>query len=120
MYGLRRIFKIQWQDRVTNEEVRERAGLKKTILERVHDGQLRWFGHVGRMQERMLPKKAFYGRIAGARPKGRPKTTWVRVLKKQNSGIEWQELIRMARSREEWRRYRHARGDPTRQQTEGT
>ena len=94
MYGLRRIFKIQWQDRVTNEEVKERAGLKKTILERVHDAQLRWLGHVERMQERRLPKKTFYGRIAGARPKGRPKTTWLRALKKQNSGIEWQEAER--------------------------
>ena len=40
MYGLRRILKIRWQDRVTNEEVRRRAGLERTIVDRVQDAQL--------------------------------------------------------------------------------
>ena len=114
MYGLRRILKIRWQDRITNEEVRRRAGGGKSILERVQDAQLRWLGHVERMEEQRLPKKVFYGRIAGTRPRGRPKTTWVKAMKTRNSNVHWGELLRMARDRDDWRRYRLTQRDPTR------
>ena len=120
MYGLRRIMKIRWQDRVTNEEVRQRAGFVETILDRVQDAQLRWLGHVERMQDWRLPKRMFHGRVHGNRPRGRPRTTWVRSMKKQTSGTQWGELLRMARDRDEWKRYRHTRRDPTHLQMEGT
>ena len=115
MYGLRRILKIRWQDRVTNEEVRRRAELERTILERVQDAHLRWLGHVERMEEQRLPKKVFYGKINGTRPRGRPKTTWMKTMKTRNANTHWGELLRMARDRHEWRRYRQAQRDPTRQ-----
>ena len=38
-------------DRVRNEEVRMRAGIKRKLASRADERVLRWFGHVERMDE---------------------------------------------------------------------
>ena len=38
-------------DRIRNEEIRRRAGIEETLVEKVDRRVLRWFGHVERMDE---------------------------------------------------------------------
>ena len=56
---LRKILKIRWQDKIPDTEV-----LKKAKLQSVHTllklAQLRWTGHVTRMPDERLPKKALW------------------------------------------------------------
>ena len=40
---------VSWLDRVRNEVVRERTGVKSELAARVDMNVLRWFGHVERM-----------------------------------------------------------------------
>ncbi|KAL8570173.1 hypothetical protein ACOMHN_030969 [Nucella lapillus] len=45
--------------------------------------QLRWSGHLVRMQDSMIPKQLFYGELTGGHlPRGRPKLRYKDTLKK--------------------------------------
>ena len=59
---LRSILGIKWQDHVSNEEVLKRASLPsiESILLQV---QLRWAGHVTRMEDVRMPKAVFYSEL---------------------------------------------------------
>ena len=52
---LRKLLKINWQDRIPDTEVLKRAGMQSvhTLLKLA---QLRWTGHVTRMPDERLPK----------------------------------------------------------------
>ena len=51
MKCLRPVLRVTRFDRVRNEEIRRRAGIEETFLEKVDRRMLRWFGHMGRMDE---------------------------------------------------------------------
>ncbi|BHF70874.1 hypothetical protein SprV_0401392700 [Sparganum proliferum] len=67
---LRRILRLNWQDRIPDTDVLERTGILSiyTILRHM---QLRWRGHLVRMDDERLPKRLFYGDVVtGSRRKG--------------------------------------------------
>ena len=69
---LRKIMGISWEDRVPNTEVLHRAnmpGVEALIIK----AQLRWVGHVVRMDDTRLPKMIFFSELAsGTRNIGHP------------------------------------------------
>ena len=119
MKCLRRICGVRWEDRITNERVREMAGVEDTILIRVEDIQRRWFGHVQRMDLNRWPKKVLNGQVAGNRPRGRPRDSWLKKFKKLNDGKAIQQLAHMAQDRNIWKEWRHRMQDPTRRIPDG-
>ena len=91
---------------VTNQEVLSRCAISgiETFLMK---SQLRWTGHVIRMNENRLPKTLMYGQIANAkRPEGRPLLRYKDKLKanlsslKISSSSSWEQL---ATERNDWR-----------------
>ena len=78
---LRKILGIKWQDKVTNNEVLEKAGLQSmfTILRK---RRLRWLGHVERMDENRIPKQMLYAELTkGTRKRGRPRLRYKDVCR---------------------------------------
>ena len=75
------ILNINWEDRVTNQEVLRRAhlpGVKAMIMQ----AQLRWTGHVMRLDDRRLPKQIFCGELTrGTRHQGGPRRRFKDSLK---------------------------------------
>ena len=63
---LRRILKINWQDKIPDSEVLTRAKIPSvnTLLQKA---QLRWVGHVARMPDKRIPKQLMYGELEGGR-----------------------------------------------------
>ena len=59
---LRRILKIRWQDRRTNNSVLEETN-STSIEAIIIRHQLRWAGHVVRMPDSRLPKKIMYSEL---------------------------------------------------------
>nr|VZI24423.1 unnamed protein product [Spirometra erinaceieuropaei] len=103
---LRRILKLNWQDRIPDTEVLERTGIL-SIYSMLRQMQLRWSGHLVRMDDERLPKRLFYGDVAtGPRRQGgqisRYKDTLKSSLKRLHiNPTNWEEL---ARDRPTWRR----------------
>ena len=102
---LRSICNISWKDKITNHEVLHRcqiSGIESFLLK----AQLRWTGHVIRMDNKRLPKIMLYGQIANkTRPEGRPRLRFKDKLKDNLSSLNfpqsnWEQL---ALQRSEWR-----------------
>ena len=73
MRCLRRILGINWNDRVTNNEVLKSTGID-SLFSILKLRRLRWLGHVHRMPDGRIPKDLLYGEPAkGKRPRGRPR-----------------------------------------------
>nr|VZI47455.1 unnamed protein product [Spirometra erinaceieuropaei] len=103
---LRRILRLKWQDRIPDTDVLERTGFLSiyAILGQI---QLRWSGHLVRMDDERLPKRLFYGDVAtGSRRQGgqirRYKDTLKSSLKRlQINPTNWEEFVL---DRPTWRR----------------
>ena len=103
---LRKMLKITWRDKVTNNEVFSRCGsahIHSILAKRT----LRWVGHVERMETNRLPKQVFYSELAvGRRPIGRPKKRYKDHVKDtlKRCNIPPNGFERTATDRDEWRR----------------
>ena len=97
---------IQWTDKISNIEVLRRAGMP-SVEALITKMQLRWTGHVIRMEEENLPKILLYGEfMEGRRNVGRQKLRYKDVIKRHISNAElnmetWEDL---AKERQSWRR----------------
>jgi len=70
---------VRWQDRITNEEVTERtvlANINTVIKKR----RCRYIGHLLRMDNKKISRKALRWTPAGKRKIGRPKDAWRRTV----------------------------------------
>ena len=102
---LRQLMDISWKDHVSNFQVLERAGMP-SVEEMITTCQLRWTGHVTRMENSRLPKAVFYGELKeGSRKVGAPrlryKDAFKRHLKNINELENWREK---AEDRVTWRK----------------
>ena len=104
MWFLRRMLRIPWADKVTNEEVLQRAAVERKLIGEIRTRQLRFLGHVIRKDG--LENLALTGKIEGKRSRGRKRMLWMASLNAwlAEKGIMQQEveLIRKARNRELW------------------
>ncbi|BHF66057.1 hypothetical protein SprV_0200907100 [Sparganum proliferum] len=91
---LRRILRLNWQDRIP--DILERTGIL-SIYTMLRQMQLRWSGHLVRMDDERQPKRLFYGDVAtGSRRQGgqiqRYKDTLISSLKSlQINPTNWEE-----------------------------
>ena len=102
---LRTILGIHWSDYVSNQEVLDKAGIS-SIEAMIIKQQLRWAGHVSRMEQNRLPKRILYGQLAsGHRNRGAPKKRYKDTLKSSlhACGIDTKNWSSLALDREEWR-----------------
>ena len=58
-----------------NDAIREDLGVE-SILKFIERGQLRWCGHLKRMNENNLPRVYYEWNPPGKRPVGRPRIRW--------------------------------------------
>ena len=87
MRCLRRILGISWQDKVTNNEVLNKAGIP-SMFTLLRQRRLRWLGHVHRMEDGRIPKDLLYGELAmGQRNRGRPQLRYKDVCKRDMKGV---------------------------------
>ena len=99
MWCFRRMAKISWKDKVTNNEVLRKLGTERNLLKLVKQRQLRYYGHIKRQNSFLT--HAIEGKIAGKRPRGRPRTTWMSNISKW-TGKTKHNCTRMAVDRDLW------------------
>ena len=66
---LRRMLRISYKDRLTNEEMLRRANVDRTLMKDIVKRQMEFFGHVIRKEE--LENIVVTGFIKGERARGR-------------------------------------------------
>ena len=99
MWCYRRIGRISWKDRITNDEVLEIINTNRTLLKTVKQRQLRYFGHIKRQNGFLT--HALEGKLQGKRPRGRPRTTWMSTISKW-TGESKMGCTQMAADRDLW------------------
>lgn len=101
---LRRICKVFWPNKITNEDLYKRTNCKN-IEKEIQQRRLKWLGHVLRMDKNRYPKKCLKWHPPGKRSKGRPKATWRRSIESElkEMGMTWGEAAKHAHDRKTWR-----------------
>ena len=102
MWFYRRMLRISWVRRVTNEEVLRRVGRSRELMGIVRERQMRFVGHV--MRENDLERTVATGRVEGRRARGRQRTKYMDSLLRDVRDVQTVgDLIRITDDRERWR-----------------
>jgi len=102
---LRRIMRIRWQMRVKNERVLELAEAERVSVI-VKRKRWNWIGHVLRKGEGNDCAVALGWTPEGKRARGRPKTTWRKMVEKERKTAgwrSWQHARTVAKDRRKWK-----------------
>ena len=90
MKGLRKILRVSWTAKKTNEWVLNKAGVKRELLDTVKARKLAYYGHTMRKQgDSCLEKEIMQRTMPGARRRGRPCTAWMDI--KTYTGLSVEE-----------------------------
>ncbi len=102
---LRKILRIRWQDKIPDTEVLTRSNMM-SIHTMLMKHQLRWSGHLIRMEDSRIPKQIFYGELqSGKRSRGAPKKRFKDTLKASLKcfDIDLTNWDMQAQQRDAWR-----------------
>jgi len=64
-----------------NTIIKQKMNVTRSLLDNIKTQQLKWYGHVQRMEEGRLPKKVMKWIPPGRRKRGRPKATWAEGIR---------------------------------------
>ena len=85
-------------DQIRNEEIRRMAGLKESVIIKMHKGMLRWFGHVEGMEDERLTRKIYNAKACEKSSRGRPRLIYADQIKRVLSDGK-------IKSTRDWRKY---------------
>ena len=111
MWFYRRLLRVSWQEKRTNDSILEELGVKRQLLSEVHKRRLRYVGHSVRNTKTDLMTTVLQGKFAGKRRRGRPITTFVSNIEK-SSGHSLHMMSQLSRDRDDWRAVVMSAGDP--------
>jgi len=100
IWFLRRMMRISWTDKMSNQEVLERAGTKRFLLKNIRKRQLEFLGHVMRKEE--LEHLSMTGKIDGKRSRGRQRLTYTASISRWTSITE-REILKTTKDRKRWK-----------------
>jgi len=66
MKGIKKILRVSWTAKKTNESVLNKAGIKRELLDTVQGRKLAYCGHTMRKQGSCLEKEIMQGTMPGA------------------------------------------------------
>ena len=78
MWYIRRIMRILWTEKKSNQEVIEKAGYKRSLLKTIRKRQQQFFGHTNRADG--LEKEVLSGKMCGTNSRGRQGTKYTDSL----------------------------------------
>jgi len=111
MKGLRKILRVSWTAKKTNEWVLNKAGVKRELLDTFKASKLAYYGHTMRKQGNCLEKEIMQRTMPDVRRRGSPRTAWIDNIKSW-TGLPVEESIRMTEDRDTWRNYVHGVANP--------
>ena len=76
-------------DKVESTDIRQSFNIERQLL-RIEQSQLRWYGHVTQKYHARTAKQLMDALPSGKRPKGRPRTRWLKTWHAQD--LAWSSL----------------------------
>ena len=102
MWFYRRMLRIRWTDRITNEEVLRRIGMQRTLVKDIRRRQMNFLGHILRKEK--IEHLCLTGKIEGRRARGRQRKKYLdSILEEIGENLTPNQLIQLARDRLRWR-----------------
>ena len=102
MWFYRRMLRISWRDRVTNEDVLVRIGMQRSLIREIRKRQMNFLGHIIRLEK--IEHLCLTGRIEGSRAVGRQRVKYLDSLAKDLDGeYTTSQVIQASRNRVRWR-----------------
>jgi len=98
MWIWRRIEKISWRDKITNDDVLKRVNEERSLLNEIWQRKHRWIGHM--LRHDSFLQAIFEGRMLGKRTRGRRRTQMLRDL---TMNSDYVTLKQTAAERMMWR-----------------
>ena len=102
MWFYRRLLRVKWTDRRTNESILKELGTTRMLLVLIKRRKLKYAGHALRNEKTDLMSTVLQGKVEGKRRRGRPPTSLANNIV-DISGKKLQEVVRLSRDRECWR-----------------
>ncbi|KAI8504892.1 hypothetical protein Bbelb_170010 [Branchiostoma belcheri] len=101
MRCLRRLVNRTRRDKIRNTTIRQMAGVRP-VREFIDKQQIKWFGHLVRMQPQSVPHRAYTSRKSGPKARGRPRKKWIDSVKDtlNRHGLSSTTASRLAVSRQ--------------------
>ena len=105
MKGLRKILRVSWTAKKTNEWVLNKAAWSKerTVRQRQSKEASILWSHREETRELTGERDNARGTMPGARRRGRPRTAWMDNIKSW-TGLPAEESVRMTEYRDKWRK----------------
>ena len=98
MWIWRRMERISWTNKITNEEVLRRVGEKRSMVETIVRRKKNWIGHI--MRGDGLMKEVMEGKMEGKRGRGRKRIGMIDELMENK---QYGDLKKRAEDRQGWR-----------------
>lgn len=103
---LRKIEGVSRMDKIKSETIRNNLKIKSVLL-KIETQQLRWFGHLTRMEEQRTTKVIWETVTGNSKRRGRPRKTWnsviANILKKKD--VTWNQARTKATDRNVWKKF---------------
>lgn len=103
MWIYRRLLKISWTQRITNETVLQRMGQDRELLIDIKKRKTSYLGHIYRGRNYEFLRLIMEGKIEGRRGPGRRKCSWLRNVRDW-TGLDTHSLLRAAQDRQQFAR----------------
>jgi hypothetical protein len=97
MWVWRRMLKISWTEKISNDEVLKRVGEQRNILNIISRRKHSWIGHI--LRHDGLLKTILEGRMEGKATRGRKRLNMLNDILKNDS---YAEVKRLAEDRSQW------------------
>ena len=102
MWFYRRLLRISWTERRTNESVLQELGRGRKLLTLINKRKLKYVGHASRNTQTDLMKTVLQGKVESKRRKGRPPANYINKLR--SLGVSLQRTSQESQDRDIWRR----------------
>ena len=110
MRVLRLIYGVTLREKIRSEVIREKLKVE-SVLDFIERSQLRWYGHVKRMDATRYPRKYLDWKPTGKRSRGRPRNRWIQNIgdgiRRRNKTFDEIEEDALYEDRREWRKFIH-------------
>lgn len=102
MWCYRRMLRISWMQKISNEKVLQRVGETRALLQTIKRKKVAYLGHVLRNDKYQLLQLIMMGKIKGKRRVGRRKKSWLRNIREWTSIASVEDLFRLAQDRKKF------------------